>query len=160
MPSKTVIACSKAIASKKYTIAFIESATAGRMCCEFSLTPDSGNILLGGISCYKVFIKEKFLKVPQKLIDEYTPESAEVTKSLAENSSHLFKSDINVAVTGLVTSGGSETAEKPVGTMFVHILFPKSFIAHAEVYTGSAEEIILQTIDRTAELITRELLNS
>lgn len=157
MPSQLVNNCSKAIAAKGYTIAFIESATAGRMCSEFSLTPNSGYILHGGISCYKVFIKEKVLKVPAKLISEYTPESAEVTKSLAEHSAKLFKSDITVAVTGLVAPGGSETPEKPVGTMFVHIVFPKGFIAHAEVYKGSPEEIILQAIDRTSELITSEL---
>ncbi|MCW4467658.1 CinA family protein [Flavobacterium sp. MFBS3-15] len=157
MPSKLVSDCSKAIAAKGYSIAFIESATAGRMCSEFSLTPKSGEILLGGISCYKVFVKEKLIKVPPQLIAEHTPESAQVTQSLAEHSSKLFRSDITVAVTGLVSPGGSETPDKPVGTMFIHILYPKGFVAHAEVYRGSAEAIIMQAIDRTAELIIREL---
>ena len=157
MPSEIVLQCSTTIAANGLNIAFIESATAGRMCSEFSLTPNSGDILRGGISCYEVFIKEKILKVPHKLITEYTPESAEVTKSLAGHSARLFKSDITVAVTGLVSPGGSETPEKPVGTMFIHILLPGGFIAHGEVFKGSAEEIILQTIDRAAELITGQL---
>lgn len=157
MPSDLVLNCSKAIAAKGYTVAFIESATAGRMCCEFALTPNSGDILHGGISCYKVFIKEKLLKVPKKLIAQHTPESAPVTQSLAEHAAKLLKSDITVAVTGLVAPGGSETPEKPVGTMFIHILFPEGFIAHAEVFSGGAEDIILQAVDRTAELITAEL---
>lgn len=160
MPSEIVLQCSKEIAAQGLDIAFIESATAGRMCSEFSLTPNSGDILKGGISCYEVFIKEKILQVPHKLINEYTPESAEVTKSLAEHSAKLFKSDITVAVTGLVSPGGSETSEKPVGTMFIHMILPKGFIAHGEVFHGTAEEIILQTIDRAAELIIGQLTNT
>ena len=40
MPSEIVIRCSKAIAEKKMNIAFAESATAGRMSSEFSMTED------------------------------------------------------------------------------------------------------------------------
>jgi nicotinamide-nucleotide amidase len=159
MPSEIVLQCSKTIADNGLEIAFIESATAGRMCSEFSLTPHSGDILSGGISCYKVFIKEKILNVPHKLIKEYTPESAEVTRSLAEHAAKLFKSDITVAITGLTTPGGSETREKPVGTMFIHIILPMGFVAHGEVFRGTDEEIILQCIDKTAELIIEQLQN-
>lgn len=158
MPSKIVTDCAKAIAHAGLNIAFVESATAGRMCYEFALTPKSGDILRGGISCYEVFIKENILQVPKELIKKHTPESAEVTASLAEHSSKLFKSDITVAVTGLTAAGGSETARKPVGTMFLHILLPKGFITHAEVYTGTPEEIILATIDKAAALINEYLI--
>lgn len=157
MSLKSVLQCSKAIAAKGWNIAFVESATAGRMCFEFSLTPHSGDILRGGISCYEVFIKEHIIKVPHKLIEEYTPESAEVTKALAEHSAKLFKSDITVAVTGLTSPGGSETTDKPVGSMFIHILFPDGFITHGQVYAGTAEEIVLQVIDTTSMLITEHL---
>src|SRR5436190_12237945 len=159
MPSEIVLQCSEIIGANGLNIAFIESATAGRMCSEFALTPNSGDILSGGISCYEVFIKEKILSVPHKLIKEYTPESAEVTKSLAEQSAKLFKSDITVAITGLTTPGGSETPEKPVGSMFIHIILPMGFVAHGEVFWGSAEEIILQCIDKAAELIIEQLQN-
>lgn len=157
MPSEIVMKCSDALALKGWNIAFTESATAGRMCSEFALTPKSGDILRGGISCYEVFVKENILKVPHQLIEEHTPESAEVTASLAEHSAALFKSDITVAVTGLTTPGGSETPQKPVGTMFLHILLPVGYIAHREVFSGSAEQMILQTIDKAALLISEHL---
>lgn len=38
MPLKIVSDCSKTLAGAGWTIAFVESATAGRMCSEFSLT--------------------------------------------------------------------------------------------------------------------------
>ena len=52
MPSEIVVKCSKVIAAKGWNIAFAESATAGRMCSEFSMTKQSGKILRGGIVCY------------------------------------------------------------------------------------------------------------
>lgn len=114
MPSEFVMKCSKVLAAKEWNIAFAESATAGRMSAEFSMTKESGKILRGGIACYEVFVKEQILNVPQK----YTPESAEVTRKLAEQMSKLFNAKVTVAVTGLTTPGGSETPEKPVGTFF------------------------------------------
>jgi nicotinamide-nucleotide amidase len=157
MASKAVLSCAKAIAAKQWNIFFTESATAGRMCAEFALSPVSGKILRGGISCYEVFIKEQFLNIPHQLIKDCTPESQEVTRALAENSARLFSADITVAVTGLTTEGGSESPQKPVGTMFIHIVMPGKSISHREVFSGGPETIILKTIDRTAELIIAAL---
>jgi len=157
MPSDIVSKCSKAIASKGWNIAFVESATAGRMCSEFSLTEHSGKILRGGISCYEVFIKEKILKVPHELITRFTAESAEVTRSLAENAAPFFQSDITVAITGLASPGGSETPEKPVGTMFFHIIMPGKNVAHREIFSGDPASLLLKAIDKAALLILREI---
>lgn len=149
--------CVEALRRKKWKIAFVESATAGRMCAEFALVPNSGAVLIGGLSCYEVFVKEHILKVPHELIEEFTPESAEVTRSLAENAASFFKSDVTVAVTGLASPGGSETKEKPVGTMFVHILFPDHYLAHREVFGGTPEQVVMQTVERTAQLLLSNL---
>lgn len=153
MPSTLVIDCAAAIAKNHLSVAFIESATAGRMCSEFALTPYSGKILRGGISCYEVFVKEDLLKVPHDLIAKYTPESAEVTAALAASGAKLLTADVTVAITGLTTAGGSETEDKPVGTMFVDIRFRDVYVAERAVYSGSPESIILQCIDRGSELI-------
>ena len=154
MASDTIIRCSRRIAEKNLKIAFAESASAGWMASEFSLTPYSGDILLGGIVCYDACIKQDLFDVPQDVIDRYTPESAEVTRLLAERLSKYFKCDIAVAVTGLTTPGGSETPEKPVGTMFIHIKMPNDkYCAHREVFEGSAKDVISQAINRTGELL-------
>ncbi|KOS05450.1 hypothetical protein AM493_04965 [Flavobacterium akiainvivens] len=157
MAIKIVLECAQQIAAHGYKIAFVESATAGRMCAEFSLSPLSGKFLHGGISCYEVFIKENILKVPHELIEKHTPESAEVTAALAKHSMQLFKCDIVVAVTGLVSFGGSETEEKPVGTIFIHMLFPCGCISDRKVFSGNPEDIVLQTVQHAAELIIRKL---
>jgi nicotinamide-nucleotide amidase len=149
--------CSKLLADLGMTIAFAESATAGWLCSEFALTEASGQVLQGGITCYNADLKVSILKVPQELIDEFTPESMEVTREMAYRLPALIPADIHVAVTGLTTPGGSETPEKPVGTMFVFALIREKPASFRKVFTGSCEEIIHQTIAATAELLTAEL---
>ncbi len=159
MCSDKVKNCAKVLSDRELKIAFIESATAGRMCSEFALSEYSGDFLRGGLVCYEVFVKEQFLHVAHKLIETYSAESAEVTEALAKSGSKLFNANVTVAVTGLTTSGGSETPEKPVGTMFLHIIIGQFSLAHREQFKGTASEIILQTIDRAAELISSHLAN-
>jgi len=157
MASKIVFECAKILMDKKLTIAFAESATAGRLSAEFSLVPNCGGMLKGGIVCYDACIKQDVLGVPQELVETYTPESAEVTRELAQRLQNFMKTDIQVAVTGLTMPGGSETPEKPVGTMFVHAIIKGKPIALREVYQGSPEEIVLQTVDKLAQLLIDEL---
>lgn len=145
------------MAKNNLTVAFAESATAGWLCSEFALTPDSGAVLRGGITCYDASLKVSLLKVPQGLIDTYTPESMEVTREMAYCLSHLIQSDVYVTVTGLTTPGGSETPEKPVGTMFVYALIKDKQACFRKVFKGTCEEIIHQTIEATAELLIAEL---
>lgn len=160
MASQNIILCSRHIAEKGFKLALAESATAGWLASEFSLTPHSGNILLGGIVCYDACTKEELFDIPKEVIERYTPESAEVTRLLAERLSKFFKCDIAIAVTGLTSPGGSETEEKPVGTMFVHIKLPENrYFAHREVFDGDAEAIIGQCIERIGELLSKLMEN-
>lgn len=157
MPSDQLIACHHLLKAQKLTISFAESATAGRLSAEFSLIPECGDILKGGIVCYDACIKQDILGVPAELVEKYTPESAEVTKDLAERLGSFMNADIRVAVTGLTMPGGSETKEKPVGTMFIHAIIKNNPVAVREVFKGSPEEIVLRTIDRVATILIKEL---
>lgn len=157
MAESKIIACARLMAAQNLTIAFAESATAGWLCSEFALTPDSGKVLMGGITCYDASLKVDLLKVPQELIEKYTPESMEVTSEMAYRLARVIKSDIQVTVTGLTTPGGSETPEKPVGTMFVFALIKGKPASFRKVFQGSCEEIIHQTVEATAELLITEL---
>ena len=84
MPSELLIYCHKLLKEQQLTISFAESATGGRLSAEFSLIPECGEVLKGGIVCYDACIKQDVLGVPQEIVERYTPESAEVTKELAE----------------------------------------------------------------------------
>lgn len=159
MPAKSVIACCHTILSQNLTIAFVESASTGRLIYDFTSVPDCGQIVKGSIVCYDRSVKENLLKVPSNIIDTYSAESPEVTQLLAEGLKELIPADILVAVTGLASPGGSETEEKPVGTMFIHMLIKNRAWKTTLFFTGSPNEIIAQTIDAIASLLLEELTN-
>jgi nicotinamide-nucleotide amidase len=157
MPSEIVIKCSHALKDESLTIAFAESVTAGKVISEFALIPNCGSVLNGSIVCYDVSVKQSLLGVPAEMIERYTPESAEVTEQLAIGLRKLIPSDVIVAVTGLAAPGGSETEEKPVGTMFVHGFFkdkPWKLRLH---FNDEPEQVILKTIDAIANFLLNEL---
>ncbi|OXA89002.1 CinA family protein [Flavobacterium hercynium] len=64
---------------------------------------------------------------------------------------------ITLAVTGLATPGGSETPEKPVGTIFFCIITPTKKTNHQFFFKGSPEEIVLQAIDQGSKLIIESI---
>lgn len=153
MAEKEISICSKLMAEKGLTVAFSESASAGWLCSEFALTEESGKVLQVGIICYDADLKVSLLKVPQSLIDAFTPGSMEVTREMAYRLAALIPSDIQVTVTGLTTPEGSETTEKRVGTMFVVALIKGKAYSFRQVFRGSCEEIIQETIRATAEML-------
>lgn len=159
MPAKSVIACCHTILAKDLTIAFVESATTGKLIYDFTSVPDCGQIVKGSIVCYDRSVKENLLKVPSQIIDKYSAESSEVTQLLAEGARELIQADIIVSVTGLTSTGGSETDSKPVGTMFVHAIIKDNAWKTSLLFEGTPDEIVEQTIDAIASLLLEELTN-
>jgi nicotinamide-nucleotide amidase len=72
---------------------------------------------------------------------------------MARRLGNVIKANIYVAITGLIMPGGSENPDKPVGTMFIHVIINQKPIAVKEKFEGSPEEIVLQTVDHVAQLL-------
>lgn len=155
MADLDLLHCGQLLRDKQLSVAFAESATAGRIMAEFAMVPDSGKFLKGGLVCYDACLKKDVLAVPEALIEQHTPESAEVTRAIAAGLSRIIDAEIYIGITGLTAPGGSETPEKPVGTMFVHGITrnSKTIFAERQVFEGNPEEIILQTVHLTAILL-------
>jgi len=156
---ENLVKCGQFFLDNKLTIAFAESATAGRMASEFSLIAKAGQFLKGGVVCYDAYIKKDLLKVPHQLIEKFTPESMEVTRAAAKGLSELIKADLHVAVTGLPDKGGSEAPEKPVGTMFIVAMYKgNELFAVKKWFKGNPASIILQSVGYTAKLLLKHLV--
>ncbi|WCM41693.1 CinA family protein [Flavobacterium sp. CBA20B-1] len=154
MTEISILKCSALIAEKNLKIAFAESATVGALSVAFGLTPYAGSIFLGSIVCYDADEKQALLKIPKDLIDSFTPESSPVTYEMALSTKKLFKkADIIVAVTGLTKAGGSETEEKPVGTIFLSFIFEDRSVQLREIFEGNSHQIVQQTLAKVAEVI-------
>lgn len=134
--------CIALLSNKKLTISFAESVTTGALCLKFGIVPNSGQVFKGGLVCYDGDVKLKYLNVSKEMVDKYTPESAEVTEQMANGLKGLLEADVSVAVTGLCSPGGSECAEKPVGTIFTNIFYNNKHYPLRKVFTGSPQEIV------------------
>jgi len=153
-----LLRCGKLLIKKQLTIAFAESATAGQLAADFSLIPDAGKFLKGALVCYDANLKEDLLKVPKKLIEEMTPESMEVTRAITVGLADLIEADLHVGITGLTCPGGSETREKPVGTMFIHCTLNSGPLFSERIeFTGDPEQIVKQSVLHTAKLLAENI---
>jgi len=149
--------CVKVLKERKLTLAFAESVTAGFLCSAFGALPGCGDFFKGGIVAYNADVKKDLLGLTQDMFDKYTPESAEVTKAMAQGLRNGIQADCLVAVTGLNTPGGSETPEKPVGTTFIHIIIKDKEYAARKCFKGDVATINQQTLQETCLLLTNEI---
>lgn len=147
----------KLLIGKNLTLAFAESATAGRASAAFSLACEAGKFLKGGFVCYDAALKCDVLYVSQEILDKFSPESMEVTYAISLGLTKLIPADIHIGITGLPCPGGSENIAKPVGTMFICALL------HGELWFS--ERILLhgshkQIVDQTVDLVAAKLIDS
>lgn len=105
------------------TVALAESMTAGLLANEFAKIKDSYGVFRGSLVVYQPIAKKMLLDISNDLMDKYSCESQEVTTELAKGVKTKLQPEIAVAVTGLASPGGSESEEKPVGTVFFSIIF-------------------------------------
>ncbi|GAB3025377.1 CinA family protein [Niabella terrae] len=160
MESSWLEMCGALLAEKKLSIAFAESATAGAASARFSLLPDAGEILKGGFVCNDAGLKSSVLQVSPELIQKYTPESQKVTEAIARGLKTLIPASIHIGITGLTKPGGSETAEKRVGTMFVTALKGEDLLFSERLgLLGSPSAVITQTVEKVAQLLYWVLKN-
>ena len=157
MPSQAIIEFSHYLKEHELTISFAESATTGRFIYEFTSVPECGATVKGSIVCYDVSVKKNLLRVPAEAIEHHTAESPEVTQLLADRLKELIPADVVVAATGLASPGGSETPEKPVGTMFVNGYVKGEKFQQRFQFKGEPDEIIAQTIEETAKFLLGKL---
>ena len=159
--SDYISTCAELLIAKGLTLAFAESATCGRIAADFSLASDAGKFLMGGLGCYNACIKENLLDVDPQLIKQFTPESPEVTLAITQGLGKLFQADLLIGCTGLTCPGGSETRDKPVGTMFIHgIHNGQTIFQDRSNFAGDQHDIIEGTINRTAFLLQEYLKKS
>ena len=112
------------LARRGVSIAVAESCTGGLIAHRLTLTPGASAYLDGGVVAYSNAAKERWLGVPQALIDRHGAVSAEVARAMAEGARAQAGTDLAISTTGVAgPTGGTEA--KPVGLVFIAL-------AHAE----------------------------
>lgn len=147
--------CCALLEQQKLKIAFIESASSGYLCSQFSIYKNSGaDILLGGLVSYDPCVKVDVLNIPAALIQAHTAESIPVTNAMAQHGKILFpQADMVIACTGLLKPGGSASIDKPEGTFYISIYYKKKVTIFSYFLAGSPHARLEQLTQNVAQEI-------
>ena len=129
------------------TLALAESATCGLATHQLSTVRGTSNVLMGSVICYNESVKSSLLSISPALIKRHTAESREVTDALVKNLKRLFKVNVYAAITGLASPGGSESKDKPVGTIFYAVLYKQQLHSTRMRFLGSPMEVKKKACD-------------
>jgi nicotinamide-nucleotide amidase len=144
-----------ALKEKQLTIALAESVTCGLAMNKLSLVKGTAGIFKGGICCYDENVKCSLLKVSSSILKRYTAESQQTTDEMARKLGKLIPASVCVAITGLAGEGGSETKEKPVGTMFFSVYYKRKLYRHKQLFRGSPNQIQKKAVKELFKFILR-----
>ncbi|WP_147502467.1 CinA family protein, partial [Acinetobacter baumannii] len=74
--------------------------------------------------------------ISEEIIEKYTAESMQVTVEMINKVKELLNADLDFDCTGLFKKCGSETPEKPVGTLFYSIYYKNNVYNFRRVLRG------------------------
>jgi nicotinamide-nucleotide amidase len=148
----------KGLKEKKLTLVLAESITCGLAAHKLSSCKGIAEVLKASLVCYTPEAKNTLLNIPKNKMDKFTCESMIITKLLAQSLSKLIEADIYCAITGLASKGGSETKNKPVGTVFFCIIYKNKMYTDRKLFKGSPLEIKEKACYGLYDLINKKII--
>ena len=143
--------------NKNLTIATAESCTGGLIAKLITDVAGSSEIFLGGIVSYSNDMKSKWLGVKKNTLINFGAVSEETISEMLDGIINETGAHIGVAVSGIAGPGGG-TTDKPVGTVFIGVLFKEKKIVEKCLFQGSREEVRNRSADKILEMI-QEIIN-
>ncbi|MDK9694603.1 MAG: nicotinamide-nucleotide amidohydrolase family protein [Sulfurimonas sp.] len=126
LPNKLIAASNLAsyiiekLSSSGKKVAFAESCTGGLLTYFFTKHNDASKILEGSLVTYSNSIKENWLGVNGKTLEEYGAVSSEVVLEMSDGAMNVSNADYTLSISGIAGDGGG-TLYKPVGTVYVGV---------------------------------------
>ncbi|MFC2111359.1 competence/damage-inducible protein A [Bacteroidota bacterium] len=129
---------------KNATLSTAESCTGGFIAHKITSVPGSSSYFKGSLVAYSNEIKQKFLEVSTKSLNDFGAVSETVVKEMAEGVLKKFKTDYSIAVSGIAGPDGG-TVEKPVGTIWIAVASKESVITKKFLFGDHRERNIIKT---------------
>ncbi len=147
----------KLLKEKGLTLATAESFTGGRIAALLTAIPGASAYFKGSVISYATETKIKVLKVPEKIIAQYSVVSEQVAVAMASGVQELLKTDFAIATTGNAgpAKGDSDAA---VGTVCIAIASPKGVFAEKFQMGTHRERIVQKSVNKAFELLQKEIL--
>ena len=147
------------LTSNNLTISFAESFTGGKISDTLVSVTGASSFFKGSLVCYSTASKVNNLNVDKGLIDKYSVVSKEVVESMALNVKKMFNSDYSLATTGNAgpTKGDSN---KEIGTVYIGLATPEKVFSFEFNFGNSRERVTGKSVNKSLELILKELLKN
>lgn len=121
---------------RKLTLACAESASGGYVSYLLTKTPGSSRVFKGAVVAYSLEAKNKFLRIPWKILNQPQGVSGKITGVLAENVKNILNADIGAAITGFAGPG-----DKNTGLMFLAVSYKNNTMVKKVVIKGNRDKI-------------------
>jgi nicotinamide-nucleotide amidase len=121
------------------TVATAESLTGGRLAVALTDVPGASETYVGGVVAYATELKQSFLGVDERLVEQYGVVSAECAKAMASGVRAVTGATYGLATTGV--AGPGEQEGKPAGAVFVGISGPGVLEAVALELAGKRAQV-------------------
>lgn len=138
---------------KQYSIASIESLTAGLFTSKIAEVSGASAILKGGLVTYMTSCKRDVLHIDADLINDYGVISKQIAEAMVIKGMDMFKTDIVVSFTG--NAGPDVMDDKPVGLVHMAINFENEIYTYEYIFKGNRNQIR----EQACGYMNRQLLN-
>lgn len=144
------------LTAQKRTLALAESCTGGFIANQITNVPGSSKIFPGGVVAYANEVKQKFLGVRAKTLQQHGAVSEAVAHEMAAGARKKFGADFAIAVTGIAGPSGG-TKNKPVGTVFVAVAGPFGILVERKLNRLGREKFKKTTAKQALQLLLANL---
>lgn len=139
--------CTEKLYSRGLTLAFAESMTGGYLSAVFSQGIYASSYFKGAVVATDKSVQIDLLQVNPATMEQYTAESIASSTAMIEGLKNLIDADIYVGITGLAIHGESENKYKPVGSVFITVLYGDILFTKTHRFKGDRTDINIATLN-------------
>ncbi|MBE4703935.1 CinA family protein [Spiroplasma platyhelix] len=139
-----------------YTISSCESLTGGLFSKTITDVPGASQVFKGSIVAYSNQAKIDVVSINAEVFNKYGAVSKECALAMAQNVRAIFKTDVAVSFTG--NAGPNASENKPVGLIYIALVFEKFFIIEELSLSGTREEIRNEVVKQAQAILAANLI--
>ena len=137
---------------KNITISVAESCTGGLLSATITSFNGVSKIYNMGLTTYSNKSKLTLLKIQPKILKKYGAVSKEIAENMVIKLKKISNSKLCISTTGIAGPSGG-TKKKPVGLVYIGIMYNKKIIILEKKFKGSRNHIQKKTIFETFKII-------
>lgn len=145
--------------NKNQTLSVAESCTGGTIAQEITAIAGASAFFKGGLVPYETAMKTKILGIDATFISTHNVVSIPVAEKMATQCALLFDTDFALATTGIAGPTKGDGMDE-VGTVCIAIATPHGVFSEKFCFGNARERVIQKTVNKSFEIILKEILKN